>query len=332
MAGELQSDKPHFLKTWLAPLVHYSPPGLLYAGLKGALFPAVLGLLLQAAVFGLLLLPLLRRKYLGEVTAETAAPRAAVQVQPGWQLPGLPPLLSAMLEKEVRYLLGQSQAALGFLMVPFMAVMAALGTQVQKFLATIFRVNSDSLYPGLAGFLVLTCSSWAYNSFCFEGHGFDRWVLAPVRFRQVILAKNLMLGALILGNFVLITAVLSLSPGLAAARVATVSAIVVFAMIVTISTGNFFAVWSPSGVDYEGMRSRKVSELGVLGAVLSQFVILALLALIFYAVARWELDWLPQMGLLLLLDAGALAFYLFSLDYTARYATAKHDVMASRLY
>ena len=74
------------------------------------------------------------------------------------------------------------------------------------------------------------------------------------------------------------------------------------------------------------------SELGVLGAVLSQLVMLGLLILIFYAVARWDLGWLAQMSMLMLLDVAAFAFYLFSLDYTARYATAKHDVMASRLY
>lgn len=320
------------LKTWLDPVMRYSPPALLYDALSGQLLPSTMAMLAQAVIFGLLLLPLLWRKYLGEMIAETAAPRAAVQVQPGWQLPGLPPVFSAMLEKEVRYLLGQSQAAMGFLMIPCFAVMVAMGNFVQKYLATVFRLKTDSIYPGLAGFLVLTTSSWAYNSFCFENHGFDRWVLAPVRFRQVILAKNTMLASLIMGEFVLITAVLSISPGLPLARVGLVSATVIFALLTTIATGNFFAVWSPSGVDYNGIRTRKVSELGVLGAVLSQFTILGLLFLVFYASSHWNLGALAETGLLLLLIVAAVGYYLFSLGYASRYATAKSDVMASRLY
>jgi hypothetical protein len=288
-------------------------------------------MVLEAGAAALILRRWLWRKYRGEVYSESAARRSAVQVRPGWRLPGLPATLVPILEKETRYLIGNPGAFLNLFTVCLLSVVLALSPKFTEVMSVGLRIDPASYYPGLAGFAVLTVGGFAYNSFCYEARGFDRWVLAPIHFRHVILAKNLVLGSILLANVLFVTVVFSIRPGLEWERVATVVAGVCYAGLTTLGAGNLFAVWSPAGIDYGGLRSRNVSGMAVLGAVTTQFAIIGSLGAVIWASTRWGLDWLPLYCFSVLALAAA-AFYAFSVGYAARYATAHSDEMAARLH
>jgi len=323
------------LKTWLLPLHDLTPPGLVFRfvldGRLATFLLGVVGMLAQAGVAALMLRWFLWRKYLGEVYTEGVVRRTAVQVRPGWTLPGLPKTLVPIVEKEARYLVGTASAAINFFTVSLMGLLFAVSSKFGEIMKVGLSIDAASIYPGLAGFAVLVIGGYAYNSFCHESRGFDRWVLAPVNFQQVILGKNLVLGAILLANLLFITVVFSIRPGLSLLRVATVISGVLYAGLTTMGAGNLFAVWSPAGIDYGGLRSRNVSGMAVLGAVTTQFTILGSLGAVMWAATRWGSDSLPLYWFATLALA-ALAFYLFSVGYAARYAAAHSDVMASQLY
>lgn len=323
------------IKTYLAPLHSLTPPGLAHGFVldrKPATFLlGMAGMLAEAGIAALILRWFLWRKYRGEVYSEGVVRRTAVQVRPGWILPGLPRTLIPIVEKETRYLIGNAVSVLNFFMVSLMALLFAVSSKFSEIMKTGLSIDQASLYPGLAGFAVLTVGGYAYNSFCHESRGFDRWVLAPTSFRNVIAGKNMVLGAILLANLVVITLVFSIRPGLSWLRVVTVVTGFLYAALTTLGAGNLFAVWSPAGIDYGGLRSRNVSGMAVLGAVTTQFSILGSLGAVMWASTRWGSDWLPVYCFAALAFA-ALAFYVFSVGYTARYATAHSDVMASRLY
>ncbi len=323
------------LKTYLAPLHNLTPPGLVQRFVldrgPATFLVGLLGMLAEAGVAALVLRWFLWRKYRGEIYSEGVVRRTAVQVRPGWNLPGLPQPLVPILEKETRYLVGNASAAINFFTVSLMGLLFAVSSKFSEIMHVGLRIDPASIYPGLAGFAVLIVGGYAYNSFCHESRGFDRWVLAPISFRQVIVGKNAVLGAILIANVLFITLVFSIRPGLSLLRVATVVSGVLYAGLTTLGAGNLFAVWSPAGIDYGGLRSRNVSGMAVLGAVTTQFTILGSLGAVMWASTRWGSDALPVYWFSALALV-ALAFYLYSVGYAARYAGAHHDVMASRLY
>ena len=323
------------LKAWLLPLHNLTPPGLVYGfvldGRPAAFLLGIAGTLAEAGVAALILRWFLWRKYRGEVYSEGVVRRTAVQVRPGWISPGLPKTLVPIVEKEARYLIGNAGAVINFFTVSLMALLFAVSSKFSEIMHVGLSIDPGSLYPGLAGFAVLIIGGHAYNSFCHESRGFDRWVLAPISFRQVILGKNMVLGAILIANLLFITLVFSIRPGLPLLRVATVVTGVLYAGLTTLGAGNLFAVWSPAGIDYGGLRSRNVSGMAVLGAVITQFTIMGSLGAVMWASTRWGSASLP-LYCFATLALAALSFYLFSVGYTARYATAHSDAMAARLY
>ncbi len=130
----------------------------------------------------------------------------------------------------------------------------------------------------------------------------------------MIVAKNIVLGAILLANVLFMTVLFSIRPGLPLLRVATVITGVAYGGLTTLGAGNLFAVWSPAGIDYGGLRSRNVSGMAVLGAVLTQFTILGSLAGVMWASARWGAEALP-LYCFATLAVVAMAFYLFSVGF-----------------
>ena len=108
-------------------------------------------------------------------------------LRPGWNLPGLPGPVTAVFEKELRYL-SRSGPMLFTLIVPL-------------FMLAVFRSsgNNEGLFahvPGLtfplgAAYSLLLLTNLSYNNFGSEGTGTQFFFASPVRFRQIMLGKNL---------------------------------------------------------------------------------------------------------------------------------------------
>ena len=53
-------------------------------------------------------------------------------------------------------------------------------------------VSPELFFPGMMGYLILMLMTPAYNCFAYEGRGIQTYFTAPLRFRDVLLGKNLM--------------------------------------------------------------------------------------------------------------------------------------------
>ena len=155
----------------------------------------------------------LRAEYRGENLSESAGRKAVPgglpAVRPGWNLPGLPGPVAAVFEKELRYL-SRSGPMLFTLIVPL-------------FMLAVFRSSgkNEGLFahaPGLtfplgAAYSLLLLTNLSYNNFGADGSGTQFFFASPVRFRQIMLGKNLAHAAVFAMEVVLVLAgnVLALS-------------------------------------------------------------------------------------------------------------------------
>lgn len=141
-----------------------------------------------------------RRKRRAEVEARADLPEYA-----GWKLPLLPPELSAIVEKELRYGMRNAQMRM-------MAIMPLI-------LIAIRLVNSRRMQTGLRGggaaranefmhygegllasggvlYVFLILAGISCNSFAFEEGGMRTLILAPVDRRKILLGKNIAVTSL----------------------------------------------------------------------------------------------------------------------------------------
>src|SRR5258705_10953360 len=89
-------------------------------------------------------------------------------------------------------------------------------------------LSPDLFFPGMMACLILILMAPAYNAFAYEGRGIQTYFTAPLRFRDVLLAKNLMLVSVLSVELAFSLAMLSWRVGLPSAHmfVATCAAIV----------------------------------------------------------------------------------------------------------
>lgn len=319
----------------LARIERFSPPSLASRAIPGGGWAgtaaALGGLAAYAGAAALVLRRQLRRNYQGEVTAETPAVRGALQVQPGWKLPFLGDSASAMVEKELLYLLRSPQAVIGLLVPIVVAVMATLGSGIMQKALALNRLAAPSwLYPGMVGYLVLVLGEQAYNSFGFDAGGFHRWLMAPASLRRVFVVKNATLALLLTFNFLAVTVVFRAGSHITLKDFLVVSVAWAYASLATFGAGNLFSAWYPVGVDYGRLSGKKVSEITVLLRLLANLLIVGSLILVFYGARRWNLDLLPPVAFSLLALLG-LKFYLYSLEAASEYTRAHAEEIAAAL-
>jgi ABC-2 type transport system permease protein len=262
------------------------PPGLTAASIdhfqSGAPLIAVsalAGLLAYTAVFVLVLHLRLHAQFRGEDLSEAPAqskPKTAVaktrkatgasseaRAQAGGGLLAfLPATVAACLIKEVRYLL-RSGPKLYVLIMPV-------------FIVFLFSVRSSGLeYSGVGGhrlkgmlfaygcaYMQLIFVALIYNSLGSDGAGVQFYFMAPLRMRDVMLAKNLLVFAIFAIEAVLIY-ICSAYIATPSPLDLTVSVLAwsLFAMLINMSVGNVRSILSPKGVDAMRVRSQNVSGL-----------------------------------------------------------------------
>ena len=131
-------------------------------------------------------------QYRGENLSEVAAPSASIERQPlrpGWNLPGLPPSVAAVFEKEIRYLARSGPMLLTLIMPIFMLVIFRLGPMSRQ--GSFFARAPNMAFPAAAGYALLILTNLVYNNFGGDATGIQFFYASPVRFSQIILAKNL---------------------------------------------------------------------------------------------------------------------------------------------
>lgn len=334
--------RPVFLR--FLPYFAWLPPSLAGRALAAVTQLRPAGFLLSSAtlLFYLVVLSALlwRRfaaQYRGEELSETAAPLRAV-VRPAAKkaegadgLSLLSPQVAAVVRKEFRYLTRNGFVFLTLLVPPMLVVL--FSTQFAGKHPTVSgkAVSAEMFFPGMMAYLILILMAPAYNSFAYEGRGIQTYFMAPLRFREVFLGKNLMLVSVLTLEIVLSLGILASRVGLPSLPmlVATLVAII-FTVVGQITIANWSSLNFPRKLEFGRMRGQRQSGMAVLIAFGTQILLGGISAVILFS-GRWTGNpWLPAEAFAFL-AAAAVAGYFASLDHLAQLAEKKKETLIEAL-
>ncbi|HEY4381731.1 MAG TPA: hypothetical protein VGN01_15385 [Acidobacteriaceae bacterium] len=153
----------------------------------------------------------------------------------------LPPTIAACLRKEWVYLRGNTNQLIAMI-TPLAFVFI--------FSRGILAHHPQYLLPGAVGYAVLGLMATLYNVFGADGAGVQLYLLAPVRLRDVVLAKNIASMSLLLVEATLawtVAAVLATAPIPLVAQLSAASWIL-FILFTNLTVGTLRSIQAPSKI------------------------------------------------------------------------------------
>jgi ABC-2 type transport system permease protein len=322
--------------------LYWSPASLAGTSIRAAaladthaLLTAIGGLLVWALVFSLFLWHRYAALYSGEEISDSPAAtilrkKEKKEAVPD-QFPGLlAPQVAAIVAKEFRYLVRNGFAFISLIIPPAMVVFFTLQFGPGSILKE-HSLKPTIFFPAIMGYLLLILLSPAYNSFAFEGKGIQTYFLAPMRFRDILLGKNLFLMAMVVVELSLAYTVLTYRVGWPGTPifVATIAG-GAFALIGQLTIANWSSLSFPKKMEIGKMKGQRNSGVAVWLAFGAQIVVGGICALILLAGAWMQNPWLPPIAFLFLF-AAALGGYISSLRVMDRLAESKKELLIETL-
>jgi hypothetical protein len=252
---------------------------------------------------------------------KTSVPITGNEGYAGWQVPFLPPDLSAIVEKELRYALRNAQVRMMALMPLIIIIIRVVNRQ--RFGTVRHGVSSGFLTYGsgllLIGGLVyvfLILAGLSSNLFAFEEGGMRTLILSPIDRRKVLLGKNLVLTliALVFASALLILNVIIFRDTTPDNLLFLALTFIIFAAISS-SIGNWLSIRFPKRMKY----GKRLNVSGVAGLFLIPQVALlmtppALATLIGYSTSSLFNEYLALAAFTLL----AVAFYSIMINWQGK--------------
>jgi ABC-2 type transport system permease protein len=296
-------------------------------------------LVLYALLLLLTLNRRLRAQYRGEDLGESAAlPRArgerltAEAVAPSVSFAArlVRDPVAVLIEKELRYML-RNPAILVNLAVPLVMVVflgLVFSDPREKF--EMLRRSPELIYPSAVAYALLVVPVLAMNAFAYDAHGVQFLIGAPVRFGEVLLAKNLSLGIVIVAEALLIWPLLALlGQPPSAASVGAGLAGVLFALPAYFTVGNVLSLMFPRPFDFGSFRQRQAGT-AMLFYLLLQIVLGTVVAAVMI-LARWQENLWIAAGIFLALALALLPVHSAMLDYCTRLAHGRREILTQEL-
>jgi len=293
------------------------------------------GLLVWFAVLSGLLWQRFAAQYSGEELSDSPAQvivrrREKKRIAANESPEMLAPQVAAVLMKEFRYLTRNGMAFVQLIIPPLMVVFFTMqfgkGSPLKE-----HAIKPAMFFPGILAYLMLILVSPAYNSFAYEGKGIQTYFMAPVRFRDVLLGKNLFLVALVGLELVLALGMLTFRVGWPGTPMflATITA-GAFALSGQLAIANWSSLSFPKKMEVGKMKGQRNSGVAVWTAFGAQIVIGGICAVILMA-GRWTGNpWLPPVAFTALC-AAAIGGYISSLDAMDRLAESKKELLIETL-
>ena len=214
----------------------------------------------------------------------TATSPLAATTAPTREIFGLPPHLVGILGKEFLYIRRHTGIVYGLIM-PIV---------VMLFVASKFARpgNVTWIFPALVAYTMLAISNFSYNSFGLESTGSQFYFLAPVRLRDVMLAKNIASFFTAFVEVALIFVVISFAAGVPQLSIALATLFWAAAtMMFTTLVGNRRSIVAAKKVATGKMANKQISQLSALismGILTGSMLIAAIPAgLAFYFHQLW---------------------------------------------
>ena len=307
--------------------LRWTPPGAIAYALTHGLRDnntigytlGLLAIIAYAAILIIIAYWLSRRAILGGGRQSRARVKSAVADRgsyTGWEIPLLSPALSAVVEKELRYLMRNAQvrtlilAPLILLVVRFMnrrrfGQSSPFSTEFLKYgeglMATVGVLYVFLILAGLFG-----------NQFALDHAGMRTLILAPVARRKILLGKNIAMAALAFvfsGGLLLVNELVFRDISLRA-LLFTMLSFSIFVSLMSVA-GNSLSIRFPKRMRF----GKRLNSSGVAGLLM----ILTILVLTLAPLAATAAGYVAQSLLieyvtLAVLAALAISFYLFVID------------------
>ena len=335
----------HPYQPYLARILPYErllPPGLAASALTQARtgnLPLLLGALAVFILYSLVVLWILvvrlRSEFSGENLSEAAArssaPVAKTGFTAGWQIPGLPGPVSAVVEKEFRYL-SRSGPVLFTLVMPVVILLVFRFTPATSEGArSILDRVPDFVFPIGAAYALLIFTNILFNAFGAEGSGIQLYFLLPVRFSEILAAKNLSYSFVLALEmfFVWSATALIFRPPSLGITVATLAG-VLFVFLPNLSLGNILSLYSPKKFDTAVLGRQRLPTASVFASMGVQAVVIGIAGLTLFVSLHWGNVWIAAV-VLFALALVAFFGYLFSLRAVDRIALGRREQLLTEL-
>ena len=340
----------------LLPLANALPAGVagtaLQSGLTGAFAAAAYSLLfvlLYAAAFLWLLRIRLAAQFHGENLSEAGAPSAAAPVRSApsartrpavvatsgasrsLQIPGLSRATSAIVEKEIRYMVRNPIMLLNLVIPIFLVAVLVLTPRQSSHHPDFFQRVPQMIFPIVVAYVLLFQVNWVFNSFAFEGSGIQFLILAPVRFRDILVGKNIFIGMVSVFEAVLTLIAVSLifvppPPVIIAASFAGL----LYGTLANFALGNILSVCYPRRLEFGAMRQKKQAGVTVAVALVMQAVLIGIGVIVFSLAKHFNR---PALAIVIFLILSVVTFtaYRISLSHIDRIALDHRETLSAEL-
>jgi hypothetical protein len=255
----------------------------------------------------------------GGTRRETFA-ESANQIQTGWEIPMMSPGLSAIVEKELRYVMRNAQVRM---MTVMPLVLIAVRFMNRRRFGPASPVSNDVtsgflnygeglLATGGMLYVFLILAGLFCNQFAFERGGMRTLVLSPVDRKIVLLGKNIAFStvALIFSAGLLIVNELIFRDISLSALLFVVLSFLIFAALMSVM-GNWFSVRFPKRMKF----GKRLNVSGVVGLLLIPMVIILALPPLVATVAGYAAQsLLIEYATLAVLAVLSICFYLLTIN------------------
>ena len=302
--------------------------------------PALLelaGLAAYVALFSLLLWHRYAELYSGEELSESAAPgRRAKEDERDTlddrdSLGFLPPQVGAIFRKEISYLKRNTFLFFSLVIPPLMVFFFSMQFAAAPSGPFKRGITPDRFFPGMMAYLVLILLAPSYNSFAHESRGIQTYFMSPVRFREILLGKNLMTVVIVLIELSFCVLLVGFQVGFPTTPTMVATLIgVVFSVVGQLTIANWSSIQFPKKMEFGRMQGQRNSGMSVFLMFGVQLVLGGISTLILLS-GRWlDSPWLPA-EVFSVLAAAAVAGYFASLDALTDLAEKKKETLIEAL-
>jgi ABC-2 type transport system permease protein len=236
---------------------------------------------------------------------------------------GASSVIITILGKELIYVRRHMGVLYGLIMPIFLVLVFA-----SKFAS---HSNSVWIFPAAVAYTLLAIGPLSYNSFGFEGAGSQFYFLAPVRMRDILLAKNLFGFLMALTEILAIFAIISYMAGVPSLQTA-IATLLWAAATLALNTvlGNRRSITSPKKINPQRMANKQTSQV-------SAFISLGILSLsaglaagLFFLCNSLHQPW-ALVPISTLFAATAIGIYISSLHSIDQFALDHREELFAEL-
>lgn len=295
------------------------------------------GLSLYVLFFSALLWRRYSKLFAGEELSESAAASVSARRAPAAglnekdSLAFLPPQVRAVFIKEINYLRRSSFLFFSLFIPPVMVFYFSYLFSTIHSHTFKNGVSSTLFFPGMMAYLVLMLMAPSYNSFAYESRGIQSYFTSPVRFRDVLLAKNLVTCLIMFFEISVCAVLIGWRSGFPATPilVATIAA-VVFSVVGQLTLANWSSLSFPRKFEFGKVQGQRNAGMSVLILFAVQIIFGVIGGLILFT-GRWTGNpWLPAESFAVLAVVACFGYFA-ALNSFTEFAEKKKETLIDAL-